>query len=261
MIHSIQPHGACLQVGIGSGGVTFANRTMTTGGNSLQFKVTGGSAFPGNVGDDTTYPRIGPLVAVLPSGGASTTFNIGLAIEVPAPSAAPAPGTYTSNFTGRSMRLYYTDSTTPTTCAALIAGTRRTTSGTMNVRATIARQCSVSATPMNFGTTGNLAALRDTTATVAVLCNASTPVNVLMDNGLYGTGPTTRQMGVSTRRVTYGIYRDVARTQPWGATIGTNTAAATVTSVTNFTAYGRVPAQTTPGSGTYTDVVLITVNY
>jgi spore coat protein U-like protein len=62
--------------------------------------------------------------------------------------------------------------------------------------------------------------------------------------------------------VTYGLYRDAARSLAWGATTGVNTASGTGTGTTQtLTVYGRVAPQTTPKAGTYTDTIVATVTY
>jgi spore coat protein U-like protein len=62
--------------------------------------------------------------------------------------------------------------------------------------------------------------------------------------------------------INYSLYRDVARGQVWGTTIGTNTVSATGTgSSQNHTAFGRVPVQTTPNPATYSDTINVTVTY
>ena len=69
-------------------------------------------------------------------------------------------------------------------------------------------------------------------------------------------------MAFSSSNVTYGLYRDSARSQPWGASVGVNTASGTGDgSSQNLTAYGRVPAQTTPQPGAYSDTIVVTVGY
>jgi spore coat protein U-like protein len=53
-----------------------------------------------------------------------------------------------------------------------------------------------------------------------------------------------------------------ARTLAWESTTGTNTAAGTGTgSGQALTIYGRVPVQTTPAQGTYTDTIIGTITY
>jgi spore coat protein U-like protein len=69
-------------------------------------------------------------------------------------------------------------------------------------------------------------------------------------------------MAFSGANITYGLYRDVARALAWGSTIGTNTTSGTGTGLTQTqTVYGRVPTQTTPKPGAYSDSVVVTVGY
>lgn len=98
------------------------------------------------------------------------------------------------------------------------------------------------------------------TATVAVTCNASTPVTLALDNGATGSGPTAQLMKSGANAITYGIYRDAAFTLPWGSTSGTNTASLSSGTGT-LTAYGQVPVQSSPPPGSYIDVVNVTITY
>ena len=69
-------------------------------------------------------------------------------------------------------------------------------------------------------------------------------------------------MTFSGANVTYGLYRDAARSLAWGSTIGTNTASGTGTGLTQTqTVFGRMPTQTTPKPGAYSDSVVVTVGY
>ncbi|MFO0991269.1 MAG: spore coat U domain-containing protein [Hyphomicrobiales bacterium] len=101
--------------------------------------------------------------------------------------------------------------------------------------------------------------------TIAVTCTSGRPYTIGLNGGLSGaTNPTQRRMRnlAQTSFITYGIYRDTARTLGWGETIGVNTLAGTGTgNVQNYTAYGRVPAQTTPAPQTYSDTIVVTVTY
>lgn len=65
-----------------------------------------------------------------------------------------------------------------------------------------------------------------------------------------------------TAFIRYGLFRNAARNQAWGATLGTNTVGGTGTgSAQNLTVYGRVPAQATPAGGSYEDNVVMTLTY
>jgi spore coat protein U-like protein len=113
---------------------------------------------------------------------------------------------------------------------------------------------------MNFGTASLLTAALSATAQVSVSCNAGLPVTVALDNGATGTGPTSRLMTAGTHTIQYGIYKDSAHSQPWGNTVGINTASGAGPSAT-LTAYGQVPTQAAPTPGSYADVVGVTVTY
>ena len=85
---------------------------------------------------------------------------------------------------------------------------------------------------------------------------------IFLANRIGATDPTQRKMTRSSEAVTYALYRDAARSQPWGSTVGIDTAAGTGSGFAQgFTVYGRVPPQPTPSPGTYTDTIVITVAY
>jgi len=87
--------------------------------------------------------------------------------------------------------------------------------------------CSVSASNMNFGSASLLSSALSATGQISVSCNASLPVTIALDNGATGTGPTNRLMTAGGNSIQYGIYKDSAHNQPWGNSVGTNTASGT----------------------------------
>lgn len=140
-----------------------------------------------------------------------------------------------------------------------------TATGNMTVRITIQAECKIqTASDLDFGTRGIIDANVDQTSTIGVQCTNGQTYNVGLSAGA-GAGATTavrRMTGPAAATVNYTLYRDAARTQLWGVTIGTDTVAGTGNgSVQNLTVYGRVPPQTTPAAGVYTDTVAITVTY
>src|SRR5262249_49171464 len=138
------------------------------------------------------------------------------------------------------------------------------TTSTFTVQISITASCTInSASTLNFGTQGVLTANVDQTSTIQVQCTNTTPYNIGLDAGT-GSGATvaTRKMTSGGATVSYTIYSDSGRTTVWGNTIGTDTVSATGSGAAqSYTAYGRVPAQTTPAPGTYTDTVTVTVTY
>lgn len=247
----------CLSLGTGSGGTAPTNRTLASGADKIPITLkTGGS--PGQVGNGTSYPMAGPItVTVAARATVNTAFS--LISTVPPPSSAPPPGSYTSTFADADTQLIYAVRTSTTTCPALNSGARQTAQGNFTISATVPTQCSVTATSMAFPISSVLTQPKNATATVSVTCNAVVPVTVGLDNGATGTGPTTRLMKSGTNAITYGIYRDVAASLPWGNTVGTNTAVRDGTGT--LIAYGLVPAQTSPPPGSYADVVNVVITY
>jgi spore coat protein U-like protein len=139
-----------------------------------------------------------------------------------------------------------------------------TVTTTFTVQITIQANCAInSASTLDFGTQGVLNANIDQTSTIQVSCTNTTPYNVGLSAGT-GAGATvaTRKMTSGGNTIDYSLYRDAARTQVWGTTIGTDTVSATGNGAAQtHTVYGRVPPQGTPAPATYTDTITVTVTY
>lgn len=139
-----------------------------------------------------------------------------------------------------------------------------TATTTFSVQAVIQAECLInSATSLDFGTTGVLAANVDASSTITVQCTNTTPYNIGLDVGL-GAGATvaTRKLTNGGATINYSLYSDAPRTTVWGTTIATDTVAGTGNGAAQaVTVYGRIPAQTTPAPGTYTDTITVTVTY
>jgi len=148
--------------------------------------------------------------------------------------------------------------------AATPAAMAATATGTLNVSITIAATCTViSASSIDFGTVTAIGSNLDQNSSLTVNCSNATPYNVGLSAG-GGSGATvaTRKMSNAGNEVSYSLYRDAARTQIWGETIGTNTVAGTGTGSNQvITIYGRAPVQPTPPAGSYSDSVTVTITY
>ena len=145
-------------------------------------------------------------------------------------------------------------------CAAFAA----TATTTMTVQVTITASCTInSAATLNFGTQGVLATNVDQTSTLQVTCTNTTPYNIGLDAGT-GSGATvaTRKLTSGGNTVNYTLYSNSGRTTVWGNTVSTDTVAGTGNGTgQSYTVYGRIPAQTTPAPGAYTDTITVTVTY
>ena len=143
-----------------------------------------------------------------------------------------------------------------------------TATSTFTVTLTLAANCSISATPLNFGSNGVLATAINQQTTVAVTCTNTTPYNVGLDGGtVTGSTVTSRLMagtatGNTGTTVGFQLYQDAGHTTLWGNTQGTNTVSGTGSgSAQPLVVYGQVPAQTTPKPDTYQTTVTATVYF
>ena len=189
------------------------------------------------------------------TGSASVTLTVYARVLANQQSAAPLSYTWSATSPGISYG-YLGTSACPT-------GSKTTTGGTTTWTATVLANCLVSATAVNFGSAGVIAANIDASGTATVQCTSSTPYAVALNGGNSGaTDPTQRKMSKATETITYGLYRDAARSLPWGSISGTNTVGGTGTGSNQpLTVYGRVASQATPSPGTCTDSVIVTVTY
>jgi spore coat protein U-like protein len=139
-------------------------------------------------------------------------------------------------------------------------------STTFTVSLTIQADCAINASSLDFGTTGLITSNIDQTTTVNVTCSNGTAYNVGLDQGsVSGSTPTARLLGSTgspTPTVSFGLYRDAARTQNWGQTIGSDTLSGTGNgSAQTLTVYGRVPPQSAPTAGAYSSTITATVTF
>jgi spore coat protein U-like protein len=143
------------------------------------------------------------------------------------------------------------------------AGLAATATGSFTSQIVITAECKVQSTnTLDFGSHGVLDANVDATTTFTVQCTNGTGYNVGLNAGSSGGSIATRLMANGPASVSYRMYSDAGRTTNWGNTVATDTLAGTGNgSAQTLTIYGRVPIQTTPAAGSYSDTVTITVTY
>jgi len=253
----------CPNFGAGSGGVAAGGnpRYMLSGTTQLRYNIyrnnarttVWGSRFWG-------FAPTPPTVNVTLNGAGVGSATFVARGRIPSGQTSLPTGIYTSSFAGSHTLVAYAYSTVGN-CAAI--GTTNATQVPFTVTANNNSSCTVSATTLDFGNRGVLDANIDATNQITVTCSSAVPYTVSLNGGSSGASdPTQRKMSLGPTQITYGIYRDAGRSQPWGSTIGTNTVAGTGTgSAQVLTGYGRVPPQTTPAPGTYTDTIVVTVTY
>lgn len=145
-----------------------------------------------------------------------------------------------------------------------------TPSPTFQVTATVPAICRASATALGFGTYSQGDGDVDSTSTISVRCTTGTGFTVGLNPGATtGATVSTRAMLNGANQLAYSLFRDAARTQNWGQTIGTDTVAGTgagiaPASAVALTVYGRIVDSTANQgvpAGSYADTVTVTVTY
>jgi spore coat protein U-like protein len=257
----------CPNIGSGTGGNNAAGteRYLLNGANQLKFNFYQDAAHASVWGSAVwPYPPLPPVIDVALTGGSGNATGV-IYGRIFANQTALPSGVYASAFSGgHTLFAYqYRNDASPQTCSTI--GSANGKQVPFTATATLTPACDVQATAMNFGTAANLTANIDTTNTVTVRCSSGTPYALGLNGGLSNAAdPAQRKMTnpATSDAVTYGIYRDAARTQPWGATAATNAVSATGNgSAQTFTGYGRVPPQISVTPLDYNDTVIATVTY
>lgn len=250
----------CPSIGAGTGGANASVRQMTGPGvPKLDYQlyqdpartVVWGSYTWGLPG---TPPTI-DLPLVLGSGDTTRTIYG----RVFAGQGSVPPGVYSSMFTAAHTDFVYAIlGVLP--CPNLLLP--QTSHPTFNVTANVENSCLVSAQNIDFGSHGVLSTNIDAAGELAVTCTPGTNYTVGLDGGLTGGAPTARKMAKGAEQITYGLFQNAGRTIAWGDTIGADTVAGSGSGTAqNLPVYGRVPPQTTPTAGVYTDTIVVTVTY
>jgi spore coat protein U-like protein len=139
-------------------------------------------------------------------------------------------------------------------------GTIATTSAAIS--GTVSPICSVTAGTLGFGAYSSSAAAL-AAAAVTVNCSSGGAYQVSLGAGSNSAGGTRRMAGPASSFLTYQLFSDSARTVPWGdgAVHGARVSGTGSGSNQSLTVFGRIPAGQNAVPGTYTDAVIVTVEY
>ena len=191
----------------------------------------------------------------------AASINLILYGRISASQQTTSPGTYTWKTASAGFTYFYTGTTTPSCPSGTLFYRGNPDSSVWT--AIILPNCLVTATNVNFGTSGVLAANIDAVGTIQARCTNTTPYSIALSNGIGGgTGPLQRKMVKSTESVVYGLYQDAGHTLAFGSTLGSDTVSGTGTGLAQTTnVYGRILPQATPSAGDYADTITVTLTY
>ena len=257
---------ACLNIGGASGSTP---RTLTNGTNTLQYNLYSDSAHTQIIGSASSAPpnpipvdfNLGLLGILL---GGTATQNVSIYAYLPAGQTTAPAGSYNQTFSGSNASIYYTSyvGTAPTCSTAWTSGG----SFGFSVTANVTNTCNISATNMSFGSAGLLTAALSGSALITAQCTMNDSYSIALNAGMTaGASLSDRQMIIAggSSVVHYQLYTSASNTLIWGdGTSGTGTLGGVANGANQtYTVYGRVPVQTTPAPGAYSDTVTATITY
>ncbi len=137
-----------------------------------------------------------------------------------------------------------------------------TLSDTLAVRVVVQPACTISGATLDFGnyTSGQATALNGFTQIAYNACPA-TQLRFQLDGGTNGTSTARKLANGSGGLLNYGIYRDSARTQNFGQGVDSRLITPSASGTGTVSVYGRIPAGQSVAAGTYTDTVVITLDF
>lgn len=256
----------CIEFGQGAPDSSNSVRYMGNGGNTLVHDLYTSSSYSttwGSWGYGTPAYGSGGVAqdpTIDGSGNAAASLTVYGQVSGGQPTAVPGGYTWTNN----TPALTYAQAAVGSSCATKPAGSATVTAGASNWTATVISNCYLGTSPVSFGTVGVLSGNVDSTTVQAIgaHCSNGTPYAISFDAG-QGPGATiaARVMTNGALGVVYSLYQDAARSTLWG-----NTAGSIVSSTGNgnyqfYTVYGRVPPQTTPAPGAYSDTITVTITF
>jgi spore coat protein U-like protein len=267
----------CLNIGDGANGIGYFNpRRMTNSfGEPLNFQLytdAARSQIWGSRGNpNVPTPQFSDFDYSVPLLGGSQMKMFTIYGRIPAQTLIA--GSYSNPFTGIHTSLEYRYNETllgtasyPASCiSGGIGGATVSGAFPFTATATVAPNCrAYTTTDLDFGSiSGLITSNTDQTSTISMTCTGRTAWNVGLNNGLNASGNIRRmRLGTTANHVDYELYRDSARIDRWGNTIGTDTVPGTGTGAAQtLTVHGRLPAAQNAPAGSYSDTITVTVTY
>jgi spore coat protein U-like protein len=226
-----------LNAGVGAGATTITRKMTGPGAATLSYQMFQNSSrtinFGNTVGTDTVS-GIGIL--------SSQTINI---YPQAAAGQIVAAGVYTDTIT-----------------VSVAAFLQATVTTTFTVTATVPATCTISASPLSFGNYSGT--LVNAASALTVTCTNLTTFNIGLSAGTAaGATVITRKMSnPAFATLNYTLYRDSARTQNWGNTVGTDTLLSQGTGAAQMLGvFGQIPGGQLANPAVYTDTIVATITY
>ena len=252
-----------VQVCLNMGGTT--PRALTIGANQLQYNLYQDAAYSLPWGSTTLGTTPISVILNKPATGNTATTSVNFYGQITAnqptvPTIGNASTTYSQTLSQTSLTYGFFLLLAPG-CAAL---TTSAGSFGFTASATVVNNCLISATNVAFTSTGVLSSALNASGAITARCTSGDAYQIALSSGSSGS-VAARQMqrAGGGGAVNYQLYTDAAHTSAWGdGTAGTTMATGTGSgNAVSITVYGRVPTQTTPMPGNYSDTITATISF
>ncbi|VVD65991.1 Csu type fimbrial protein [Pandoraea fibrosis] len=240
--------------------------SLTNAGNAITFGLFTDPAYSNAWGTATS--SVIAITLARPLLGGTLTQNVNVygkiaAAQTTVPTSGSSNTVYTRVFATGDMSLQYASygalSPAPACGSAMTA-----VPGTpFNANVTVINNCTIAAANITFATQSALSSPVTSTGQITVQCTQNDAYRVSLSGGLLGTVTSRSMTGVTGSSVSYQLYLDSGYATIWGdGTSGTSQLTGVGSGLVQFIPiYARVPAQSTPAPGVYTDTVTATIEF
>ena len=244
----------CGSLGAGTGGASNGVRLLLQGGDALQFGLYADAPHSLPWGHYSEALSGAPLRLELAVTDGQASAVLSVFGEVFGSQSTVPPGLYGTSLSGNAAIFHY-DEGDALDCSS---PSGLSTNADFSVAAEVLPNCFIVAGDLDFGNSGLIDHSIDAAADIIVTCTPGTSYEISLDGGSSGV-PSARIMQSGSNALSYGLYMNAARTQPWGEGAAVKSGEGEGQSETH-TVYGRVAPQMAP-PGTYSDTVVVTVLY
>ncbi len=240
--------------------------TLTNAGDAINFGLYVDPSFANPWGSGPSQAIAFTMTRNLLGGTVTQNVNVYgriAAAQTTVPTSGNGNTVYTRTFTSADTSLHYAPygplSPVPDCGSAMTAvpGTPFT------VNVSVINNCTIAATNITFATQTALDRPVTGAGQLMVQCTRNDAYRVSLSGGLLGTVTSRLMAGETGANVAYQLYLDSGYATIWGdGSSGTSPLTGIGTGLVQFIPiYARVPSQSTPAPGVYTDTVTATIQF
>lgn len=240
--------------------------SLTHAGNAITFGLFTDPAYSNAWGTATS--SVIAITLARPLLGGTLTQNVNVygkiaAAQTTVPTSGSSNTVYTHVFATGDMSLQYASYAAFSPAPACGSAMTAVPGTPFNANVTVINNCTIAATNITFATQSALASPVDSAGQLMVQCTQNDAYRVSLSGGLLGTVTSRSMTGISGNSVSYQLYLDSGYATIWGdGTSGTSQLTGVGSGLVQFIPiYARVPAQSTPAPGVYTDTVTATIQF